>query len=186
MSLPELTGVTEQVSPSTPQPSLDTATPSTTDRLTVISLSPLTCAQIFIRALCSQSSERHQQSSATRTGAQWRLQRPWEDESNDFLPACLLYSAVLYHYLKTHKAIILLLLSYMRGFYILHIISLWLFSNSLQAGSNTTLNSWIHICFGQQHCWWAQTVMWHLNILIKNACLEGKQRGALGAPARED
>lgn len=56
----------------------------------------------------------------------------------------------------------------------------WLPFASLKPDS---LNSWIHVCSAEQHCWWAQTVMWHLNILIKNACSEGKQRGA---PARED
>lgn len=56
----------------------------------------------------------------------------------------------------------------------------WLVVASLKPDS---LNNWIHICATYQHCWWAQTVMWHLNILIKNACSEGKQRGA---PARED
>lgn len=72
------------------------------------------------------------------------------------------------------------------GKYILHISIQRSLSNSQQPGPNTTFNSWIHICYGQRHSWWAQTVMWHLNILIKNACLEGKQRGASGAPARED
>lgn len=46
---------------------LDARTPSPTDRLRVISLSPLTHTQIFICAQPSQCTVWHQQSYATRT-----------------------------------------------------------------------------------------------------------------------
>lgn len=46
----------------------DARTPNPTDRLRVISLSPLTHTQIFIRAQPSQCTVWHQQSCATRTG----------------------------------------------------------------------------------------------------------------------
>ncbi len=46
---------------------LDATTPNTTDRLRVISLSPLTHTQIFICAQPSQCTVWHQQSCATRT-----------------------------------------------------------------------------------------------------------------------
>lgn len=46
---------------------LDATTPNTTDRLRVISLSPLTHTQIFICVQPSQSTVWHQQSCATRT-----------------------------------------------------------------------------------------------------------------------
>lgn len=46
---------------------LDATTSNTTDRLRVISLSPLTHTQIFIRAQPSQCTVWHQQSCATRT-----------------------------------------------------------------------------------------------------------------------
>jgi len=46
---------------------LDARTPNTTDRLTVISLSPHTHTQIFIRAQPSQCTVWHQRCCATRT-----------------------------------------------------------------------------------------------------------------------
>lgn len=122
--------------------------------------------------------------------ALWRLQRPWEDESNFSLTgrrAFLSHNKCNNLFLKkdTKRTQRLVCIPF-RKKYILHILNQQLLSDSKRPGSNTTQISWIHICYGQRHCWWAQTVMWHLNILIKNACFEGKQRGALGAPARED
>lgn len=119
--------------------------------------------------------------------ALWRLERPWEDESKKCRPPHPLLVAALCiaRPLRTegHKCICSRFPTSVREVFFGKMTKWlipWLVVASLKPDS---LNNWIHICATYQHCWWAQTVMWHLNILIKNACSEGKQRGA---PARED
>lgn len=91
MPLLELAGVTKQV-----PPPLDATTPSTTDRLRVISLSPLTHILKYLSVRSpSQCTVWHQQSCATRT-------RPCGDfkdlekmsQISTSLVAALLYRAV--------------------------------------------------------------------------------------------
>lgn len=167
---------------------LDAMTPNPTDRLRVISLSLLARIQIFIRVQPSQCSVWHQQSCATRTrpcGDLRDLER-MSQKNAPHPPHPLLVAALcIARPLRTegHKCICSRFPTSVREVFFGKMTKWlipWLLVASLKPDS---LNNWIHICATYQHCWWAQTVMWHLNILIKNACSEGKQRGA---PARED